>query len=393
MAEAKAPRSGSAMEDAIARVRPSIVAIGAGHAAGTGWVALGNGVIVTAHHAVGYAKEVTLELDDGTRLVGRVIVVDVARDLAFVLPSRPLKLAALRAAADSPRVGAAVVAVRRLPGEPVGASSGLLEVVPRGALPYQTDAATPEAIGAPLLDAAGLVIATCGAGGKAIPVVTSQQMLPGLDRPPDKLADLAPVYRCPPCGEAFSIENDRCFGCGALLPHAVFDAIAAPGHRLVKEILATMGVVANKVRLAATPGTRGDPSPPGCARWRLLVSSTAPGAGAPGATEVVVELGDQGRVIAFRVPLVRLPSAHHEPLFRLLLTMNDATTGPYRLSVSKDVVSVGLVQPAASVRERDAATLVRDLVRLAEIYKKALRERFGAEPVTLVHAAGRSSSA
>jgi len=77
---------------------------------------------------------------------------------------------------------------------------------------------------------------------------------------------------------------------------------------------------------------------------------------------------------------VRLPLAAHEPFYRLLLTANDQTTGVCRLSLAGDVVVLSFSEPVpAFASEHDVAVVFHDLVRLAEQYRKALAELFGAE--------------
>ena len=78
--------------DIVAIARRSIVGVRAVASGGTGWVALGNGLVLTSHEAVGYQTEVTLEVDANRRVPGRVIWADVSRDLALILPTESLGL-------------------------------------------------------------------------------------------------------------------------------------------------------------------------------------------------------------------------------------------------------------------------------------------------------------
>ena len=87
---------GKALADLVAAARPAVVGVLAGGNAGTGWAALGNGLVVTAFELVGYAAEVDLLLDDGRHARGRVIAVGVGRGLAYVLPLEPLGLSPAR---------------------------------------------------------------------------------------------------------------------------------------------------------------------------------------------------------------------------------------------------------------------------------------------------------
>jgi hypothetical protein len=95
---------------------------------------------------------------------------------------------------------------------------------------------------------------------------------------------------------------------------------------------------------------------------------------------VTVRIDRDGLQVLLRVPLVRLPLSAHEPFYRLLLTANDQTTGVCRLSLAGDVVVLSFSEPVpAFASEHDVAVVFHDLVRLAEQYRKALAELFGAE--------------
>jgi len=95
-----------------------------------------------------------------------------------------------------------------------------------------------------------------------------------------------------------------------------------------------------------------------------------------------VRLDAAGLQVILRVPLVRMPSANHEPFYRLLLTANDQTAGVCRLSLSGDVVVLAFSEPVtAFASEHDVAAVFHDLVRLADQYRKVLAELFGAEPL------------
>ena len=109
MSAPPATRRGAA--DVVALARRSLLGVRGVSSGGTGWVVLGNGLVMTSHEAGGYQSEVFLELEGGRRCGGRVIWVDVARDLALVLPSEALSLPPLLARPDLPRLGEPVLAL------------------------------------------------------------------------------------------------------------------------------------------------------------------------------------------------------------------------------------------------------------------------------------------
>ncbi len=76
------------LHERVARARRSVVAIRAGALVTTGWVALGNGVVVASRRGLGYPTEVALTFEDGRGMAGRVIAADVGRDVALVAPGR-----------------------------------------------------------------------------------------------------------------------------------------------------------------------------------------------------------------------------------------------------------------------------------------------------------------
>src|SRR5277367_3329993 len=146
--------------DVVAIVRRSLLAVRSASAGGTGWVALGNGLVMTSHEAVGYDAEVRLELDSGRRCPGRVIWVDVARDLALVLPSEPLPLPPLLPRPDLPRLGEPALALSALPDSPWRVGSAIVSAVDCRIGPlrcFELDAAV-DSCGGPVIDLDGRVI-------------------------------------------------------------------------------------------------------------------------------------------------------------------------------------------------------------------------------------------
>jgi hypothetical protein len=341
--------------------------------------------VVTSHHAVGYVTEVRVGFDDGFHTAGRVVAVDVRRDLAFVLPRKSRELSPLPAGFDLPRMGDAVLVLRRQPSQAFGLTAGVVTAVDPEGEHYEADAAHG-ARGAPLLSTEGQVLGVCvehwrgplgrpvrpSTGretGVVVPMRGLQNDLLALDQPASQLAGREPVYRCLSCDEPFTLEHDACLACGGLLPFAPSaEAVAGLGagpQRGVKELLQTLEVVANRVRV-------------GPRAWRFIHQVKASSAG----SEVTLQLDESGHHVFLRAPVVRLPQQYHEPFYRLLLTMNDLTTGPFRVSIQQDRVILSYTEPLASLRGRELVLIVRSLVILAGQYRHALSDAFGAEPLS-----------
>lgn len=397
---ASSHRPSRASADVVAAVRRSIVGVRAISSGGTGWVALGNGLVLTSHEAVGYQIEVFLELESGRRSGGRVIWTDVARDLALVLPIDRLSLPPLHIRPDLPKLGEFALALSCLPGQSFRVGSCLVSAIDRkiGQVRcFEVDTAVGS-IGGPIVDLDGRVI---GIGGldlprgnrrrfvpaaprfsPALPITAIQRALAAFDLPTDQFEGRSPTYRCPGCGEPYAIENDRCLTCGYRLPHSwevagttrATAAVAArppsfafnASERFVRDVLAHLGAVATSVR----SGPRS---------WRLLVpggtSSSAP------MIEATLTLDEHGRVLSGRLPLVRLPSAHHESFYRFLLTLNDQTLGRLRTAIDDDIVYLAFAEQLAGLRDTDAADLFEEMVRSGQHYRKALGEPFETKPV------------
>ncbi len=371
---------GGPAETVIGVARRSVVAVSGGTSSGTGWVALGNGVVVTSWRAVAFQAEVTLSTEDGRRAAGRVVAVDAERDLAFVLPLDAIGASPLPLRADPlPRLGEPVTTLVASPGDAVVAAMSVVCAEGRGGDLVALDpdlGSRGGRGGCPVIDAAGRVIGVITAGrqiGRSaidrarclLPVGLLSRDLRALDVPASELGDRALIHRCPGCTEAFSADNDRCQSCGILLPHA-FEAEAAGAERVVRDALTALGIIANKARV-------------GRRSWRIHHRALG-GDATP--TEVTVRIDGAGLQVILRVPLVRMPSANHEPFYRLLLTANDRTSGVCRLSLSGGVVVLSFSEPVtAFASEHDVAAVFHDLVRLADQYRKVLAELFGAEPL------------
>lgn len=398
-----AERGGISVE-VVSRARRSVVAVLGQSSRGSGFFALPNGLIVTSRQVVGYELSARIVTDDGRAVEGRVVHADVARDLAFLMPREPIKAAPLRSAPAAPRLGESVLVLGHAAHGPL-LMPGIVAAVERviGGLPFlQIDAApAPELQGAPLVDIEGRVLgvvthpsAVSGGNGYdedehpglILPLVALEPALGRLAGSPASLVGQEPTYECPACATAFTPDTDRCLHCGALLPHGVpleralagmdpgeapplaFDPGAAPpiaAVRTVKEILATVGIVEGRARRGAR-------------QWAVRQEGAT--TGAAGET-ISLAIDATGRYLLLRVPVARVDPRAPEPLFRLLLTLNDETAGIYRLSLSGGVVYLSSSEPVESYLGRDFGALLAELVRLAGHYRKVLGDAFGAAEV------------
>jgi hypothetical protein len=376
-------RGGTHLEKMIASARRSMVAVIAPGAGGSGWIALPNGVTVTSQAAVGCQTDITLEYAERRRAKARVIAVDVPNDMAFVIPEQPpgLPYPSLLVRTDpAPRPGEGVCVLSASPGAGVGASAGVVfmageSTARRRSYPMSASARRS---GEPVLDDSGRVVGILVAGeppsslSAAPPAPWTRPMLAAgafweklseFDRDPEELRHRGLVYHCPACVGIFSILDDRCLTCGALLPHAWPSPPELSGaERVVRDALAAIGIIANKART-------------GPRRWRLLHTPDAD----IDPAEITLCVHEDGSHITMSVPLVRLPSTNHEPFYRLLLTINDATAGPYRISLTGDIVVLSLLEPTAYPGDRDLGEFFDDLVRLGAEYRAVLGKPFHAE--------------
>jgi hypothetical protein len=364
----------------VASARRSVVAVVAPGRGGSGFVALANGVVATTHAAVGFELDVALELDDGRTVAARVIGVDVPNDVALLLPQTPLGLAPfVQAAPSSARLGEPVVTLGRAPGGGLEVAAGLVSAeLPCGGEHWLRTSASIATIGAVVLDREGRAVGLATRGPRALrhagaaqplvaPAGVLAALLASVDLPPAQLAERAPIYACPACAEPYDADDDRCLACGVLLPHAVEPSgERAAAERRVKEVLAACGVGANRVRSGARS-------------WRFSYRAPESAAGA----QVVVRLDRAGHLAAIRTPIARIPSnAPREALYRLLLTLDDRTTGAARLTVGDDdVIHLGLVASIDELGARDANELVARLTREAEHYRALLARGYAAEPL------------
>jgi trypsin-like peptidase len=377
--------------DVVALARRSIVGVRAVASGGTGWIALGNGLILTSHEAVGYQTEVTLEVDAARRVPGRVIWADVTRDLALILPTEPLGLPPLLARPDLPRVGEPVFALAQLPGQPFRAVGALVSAVDRrvGSIRCFEIDTIVASVGGPIIDTTGRVLGLCGLDlprgsrrravpppatsfSPAIPIAALQRAFAAFDLPPAQFDNRSPTYRCAGCGEPFSASVDRCVACGQRLPHAWEPSAStatpsfAAAERLVRDLLARLGAVAASVRIG--PRT-----------YRLLVPPAARGNGTM--AEITLDIDEQGKVLRGKTPLVRVPSTNQEPFYRFLLSLNDQGASGLRLSIEDDTAYLAFAEPTAILSESEAAHLFEELVRSGERLRRALSEAYETKPL------------
>jgi S1-C subfamily serine protease len=165
-----------AVVDVVERLGPSVVSIrvtaerggGTGEGAGSGFVVAPDGFVVTNHHVVEGASQVTVVFTDGHEAAARVVGTDAPTDIALLrvleggLP--PVRIGA----SEALRVGQLVIAI----GNPLGfqstVSTGVVSAVGRnlrgrsGRLienVIQTDVAlNPGNSGGPLVDSRGAVV-------------------------------------------------------------------------------------------------------------------------------------------------------------------------------------------------------------------------------------------
>jgi putative serine protease PepD len=191
------PGSTSSVQDVAKALGPAVVQIEVGQGLGSGVIYDSSGLILTAHHVVAGADEVTVRTADQQELPGRVVARAPERDLAIVAvtPSTELTAAPL-AEPGSVEVGETAIAL----GSPFGfqqtVTSGIVSGLDRelespvGTLTglIQTDAPiNPGNSGGPLADASAKVIgintaiASASGGsdgvGFAVPVEEARELM------------------------------------------------------------------------------------------------------------------------------------------------------------------------------------------------------------------------
>ena len=177
-------------------VGPAVVQIDDNGSIGSGVIYNKSGLILTAHHVVANSSTVTVVFADGTKVEGRVVGRQPARDLAIVAVTSEKELTAAKLADTSTlAIGQPVVALGSPFGYQASVTSGIISGLNRqlkitnltltGLI--QTDAAiNPGNSGGPLIDASNKVIgintaiATASGGsngvGFAVPVNDAKEL-------------------------------------------------------------------------------------------------------------------------------------------------------------------------------------------------------------------------
>ncbi len=367
-------------------VRRAVCSISAGSARATGWLVSPKGLFATSHSTIGYQVDTEVENDSGDRRVGRVVWVDVSRDLAVVLAEtlprgpEPMVPLALREAPVI-RPGDRGHVVSALAGRGLRVTPASVCSVVRGAAigdVFELDVAAPGPLGGPLVDtenrAMGLLVRgvdpSRASGGRKVVLLPSSEVRGAL-RTLENASDLgrrSPIYRCPTCATPFVPEHDACLSCGVPLPHPFPPVLAAAvAERAVRNALATMSVVANRARIG--PST-----------WQV---TSRPQGVDPVA--ITLSLEESGAAVVFRTGIASAARVAHEPFYRLLLTLNDQSTGPFRLALSGDRVVLVLVTSPAMLEGRELGPMLMAMAEVTDHYRKLLREGFDVPPLLLAH--------
>jgi len=197
VAGASAPNDPESVQSLVKQVAPAVVEIQHDGGVGSGVIYDKSGLILTAHHVVAGADNVTVKTADGQTLDGTVVGRDADRDLAIVAVKAPDDLpTADLAEPGSVQVGETAIALGSPFGFSASVTSGIISGLDRS-LPIgnttltgliQTDAPiNPGNSGGPLVDADAKVIGINTAiasesGGSngvgfAIPVDTAQSLM------------------------------------------------------------------------------------------------------------------------------------------------------------------------------------------------------------------------
>jgi len=166
--QAPGPQSAPAGPDteaAASRILPSVVQVLAARGSGSGFVIDNAGHVITNHHVVEGAAQVSLVLDGGRRVSAQVVGSDEDEDIAVLRVSGDVPDAAQLGTSAALRIGQPVIAV----GSPLGLSgtvtAGIISALDRtsqlgASRPMvQTDASiNPGNSGGPLVDLQGRVV-------------------------------------------------------------------------------------------------------------------------------------------------------------------------------------------------------------------------------------------
>jgi hypothetical protein len=371
-----------------ARVRSSVVGIVSPTGRGSGYCALPNGLVVTSLDVVGYEREVQLVLDDGGTVAAAVVRVNVALDVALLMPMEAVALPPIESGRE-PRLGDSAIAIGRVGAEPhlaqthIVSTSRVLEGFNHLLVAGPID---DDLRGAPLLDfegrSLGVLVRPRRArshgdrngyrwiGGLVLPNAAFEGGLGAAEGPPNEVLELAPEYGCARCDTIFEPDMDRCLECGILLPHRWSreepEATRVPplkGLFAVKAALASMGIPANRARVGART-------------WRFSPALE----GQDDRTQLDLTTDEAGDHLVLRAPVVFLPNDRAEHIYRHLLTQNDESAGLYRLSVFDDLVYLSLFSPTSTVDPNSFPTQVSEFSRVLGRHRASLERAFGAEP-------------
>ena len=183
------PPAGS-VEAAARTILPSVVQVRANGGSGSGVIMDDRGHVLTNHHVVAGADQVTLVLSTGRRVSAEVVGSSRADDIAVLRATDGQLPAARLGVSEDLRIGQAVIAV----GSPLGlngtVTAGVVSALDRQEM-IQTDASiNPGNSGGPLVDLAGRVVgintSIATLGGRA-----SGNIGIGFAVPIDRAADVA----------------------------------------------------------------------------------------------------------------------------------------------------------------------------------------------------------
>jgi S1-C subfamily serine protease len=155
------------VSDIFKQVGPSVVVIRAGNSLGTGVIAADNGTILTAHHVIDDAKDITVTFSDGTKAKAKVASSNPDQDIATLAPASLPEILVPAILGGRVDVGAPVVAIGNPLGLTYSVSSGVVSGLNRNSGSddgdfsglIQFDASVnPGSSGGPLLDARGRVV-------------------------------------------------------------------------------------------------------------------------------------------------------------------------------------------------------------------------------------------
>jgi hypothetical protein len=379
----------------VEQVRASIVSVESAIGHGSGYCALANGVIITSQHVVGYERDVLVTGDDGTVAPAIVVRVNVALDIALLIPTDAFRARPIRLGSATPKLGEPVILLGRAGPEALAVMTSVAAAErPFDGLAFmQIDGdPDPELCGGAVVDASGRLVGSLvrprrrqsdGAWvhNLVLPLAAFEGGLMSVDGPPEQIGALVPEYGCPRCDTVFEPGLDRCLECGILLPHPWSEAfdptidsdakrerggLAHAPERLalhaVRVALGSVGIPANRARI-------------GPILWRF----------SPGPdhrdTQIDLTVDDAGESLILRAEVARIPDGKFEPFFRHLLTQNGDTLGPFRLGIRDSSVVMTGFEPVTSIAPETFPERINAFLVELERCQESLSRFFGAEPV------------